>query len=150
MDPISSKIPQFRAWLARYGQLGVKNWGARRGLLDMAPAIANSQAEGLWKACERINILMPSLHAHFEGICPLVILYIFFILSNFVQNIWNLFMANLLCLSRQHTMRDSPNTSHISFQSGLFTIFINNFNIRYVFGLICASFRDDRKVEDYD
>ena len=27
-----------------------------------------------------------------------------------------------VCLSRQSTMRDSPNTSYSSFQSGLFTI----------------------------
>ena len=51
---------------------------------------------------------------------------------------WSLFPANLMCvcLSRQSTMRDSPNTSYSSFQSGLFTIF--NYKC---FGSIRASFR---------
>ena len=59
--------------------------------------------------------------------------------SNFVQYFLNiikyysdicgsLFPPNLMCvcLSRQCTMRDPPNTAYSSFQSGLFTI-MNNY-----------------------
>ena len=64
--------------MVRYGQLGVRKWGARCSLPGMCPPICQPQAEVL-------NILMPSLklpnwgahtrgtfekHAHFGGSCP--------------------------------------------------------------------------------
>jgi hypothetical protein len=60
-----------------------------------------------------------------------VILYItFLILSNIIQNVWNLFPANLLCvcLFRHRTMGDPSNNSFISIQFGLFTIIIHKLN----------------------
>jgi len=41
------------AWVVRYRQLGVKKWGARRGLLGMFAGTGKVQTAVLWKvACQ--------------------------------------------------------------------------------------------------